>query len=196
MCHKGSGDMNIITFPVKKSGITRKQFAEAYDRYASCIYQFIYYKTYHKETAEDLTSNTFLRAYEKLHHFNPEKGSLGAWMYQIARNLVTDYYRARKNTVDIDDVWDLTGEQNVELDAENKEQLEELRQVLQKLPAEHRDLLILRIWQDLPYKEIALIIGKTEGACKMMFSRIIAKLRKELSVAALLLFFLGQLVWR
>jgi RNA polymerase sigma-70 factor (ECF subfamily) len=188
--------MKILTFPDKKSGMNRKQFAEVYDQYASRIYQFIYYKTYHKETAEDLTSSTFLRAFEKLHLFNPEKGSIGAWIYQIARNLVTDHYRAKKKTVDIDDVWDLAGEQNVELDAENREQLEELREVLQKLPAEHRDILILRIWQELSYKDIAHIVGKSEGACKMMFSRIIAKLRKELSVAALLLFFLFKLVWR
>lgn len=188
--------MKIITFPDKKSGIDREQFAEVYDHYASRIYQFIYYKTYHKETAEDLTSHTFLRAFENLHHFNPEKGSIGAWIYQIARNLVADHYRAKKKTVDIDDVWDLAGYQNVELDVQNKEQLEELREVLRKLPAEQRDILILRIWQELSYKEISQIMGKTEGACKMMFSRVIAKLRKELSVAVLLLLFLFKFMWR
>ncbi|MBN2443036.1 MAG: sigma-70 family RNA polymerase sigma factor [Spirochaetales bacterium] len=182
--------MKIISFPETKSGVSREEYAEVYDNYATRIYQFIYYKTYHKETAEDLTSQTFLRALEKLHLYNPEKGSMSAWIYQIARNLVTDYYRSTRKTVDIDDVWDLAGKQNIELDSENKEQLEELREVLKKLPSEQRDILILRIWQDLSYKEIANIIGKSEGACKMMFSRIIAKLRKELSVAVLLLLFL------
>jgi DNA-directed RNA polymerase specialized sigma24 family protein len=129
--------MKIITFPGKKPGMNREQFTEVYDLYASRIYQFIYYKTYHKETAEDLTSSTFLRAFENLHQFNPERGSIGAWIYQIARNLVTDHYRAKKKT-----------------------------------------------------------IGKTEGACKMMFSRVIAKLRKELSVAVLLLLFLFKFMWR
>ncbi|MBN2536359.1 MAG: sigma-70 family RNA polymerase sigma factor [Spirochaetales bacterium] len=188
--------MKIITFPGKKPGMNREQFAEVYDNYASRIYQFIYYKTYHKETAEDITSQTFLRAFENLDHFDPEKGSISAWIYQIARNLVVDHYRAKKKTVDIDDVWDLAGEQNVELDVQNKEQLEELREVLKKLPVEQRDILILRIWQELSYKEIAQIIGKTEGACKMMFSRVIATLRKNLSVAALLLFFLFKFIWR
>jgi len=185
--------MKVIKFPDKSSGVDREQFTEVYDQYASRIYQFIYYKTYHKETAEDLTSHTFLRALEKLHQYKPEKGSISAWIYQIARNLVADHYRAKKKTIDIDDVWDLAGTQNVEFDVQNKEQLEELREVLKKLPAEHRDILILRVWQELPYREISQIIGKSEGACKMMFSRIIAKLRKELSVAALLLFFLLKL---
>jgi RNA polymerase sigma-70 factor (ECF subfamily) len=190
-----------MSFPDKVSGrsterteLSREKYTEVYDQYAGRIYQFIYYKTYHKETAEDLTSQTFLRALEKLHYYNPEKGSMSAWIYQIARNLVTDHYRAKKHTVDIDDVWDLAGSQNVELDLQHKEQLEELRKVLKKLSSEHRDILIMRIWQDLPYKEIAQIIGKTEGACKMMFSRIIARLRKELSVAVLLLLFLHKIL--
>ena len=185
--------MKILAFPDNAQGINKENFGEVYDTYAQKIYQFIYYKTYNKEIAEDLVSQTFLRALEKLHYFDPAKGTMSAWLYQIARNIVADHYRARKYTVDIEDVWDLASDQNVELDLENREQLEELREVLKKLPGDQRDMLILRIWQDLSYKEIAQILDKTEGACKMMFSRIIAKLRKEISVAVVLFLFLHRL---
>jgi len=185
--------MEVIVVPESKINLNKTSFAKIYDSNIDKIYKFIYYKTYHKETAEDLTSQTFLKALEKFHQYNPEKGSISSWLYQIARNLVTDYYRLKRNTVDIDDVWDLQDDQNIELDMENKEQLEELREVLKKLPADQRDILILRVWLDLTYNDIAQVLGKTEGACKMMFSRLISRLRKELSVAALLLFFLMKL---
>lgn len=187
--------MDVTVVSESKKNLNKARFAKIYDANIDKIYRFIYYKTYHKETAEDLTSQTFLKALEKFHLFNPEKGSISSWLYQIARNLVTDHYRSLRHTVDIDDVWDLKDEQNVELDMENKEQLKELREVLRKLPADQRDILILRVWLDFSYSDIAQVLGKTEGACKMMFFRLISRLRKELSVAALLLLFLNPL-WK
>jgi RNA polymerase sigma-70 factor (ECF subfamily) len=183
-------EMKIISFPERKTHITKEEFAKVYDTHASKIYQFIYYKTYHREIAEDLTATTFLKALEHIHQYDSKKGSISSWLYQIARNCVTDHYRSQRRAVAIDDVWDLAGHQNVELDAENREHLEELQAVMNTLPADQRDILILRIWQELPYKEIAQIMGKSEGACKMMFVRVIAQLRKHLSVAALLFVFL------
>ncbi|MBN1698235.1 MAG: sigma-70 family RNA polymerase sigma factor [Spirochaetales bacterium] len=182
--------MKVIEFPKRKTKVKRDEFGSVYDMYADKIYRFIYYKTYHREIAEDLTATTFLKALEHLAQYDPEKGSISSWLYRIARNLVTDHYRAHRKTVDIDDVWDCAGRQNVELDTENREHLRELQKVMKKLPSEQRDLLILRVWQELPYRDIAQIMGKSEGACKMMFMRVIARLRKHLSVAALLFVFL------
>jgi RNA polymerase sigma-70 factor (ECF subfamily) len=182
--------MSIIGFKERKTHVSREEFARVYDTHASKIYQFIYYKTYHREIAEDLTATTFLKALEHLYQYDPEKGSISSWLYQIARNCVTDHFRSRRRTIAIDDVWDCAGHQNVELDAEQRENLEELRAVMTKLPVNQRDILILRIWQELSYKEIAQIMGKSEGACKMMFVRVITHLRKHLSVAALLFVFL------
>jgi DNA-directed RNA polymerase specialized sigma24 family protein len=50
----------------------------------------------------------------------------------------------------------------------------------------------MRIWQDMPYKEIAEVIGKTEASCKMMFSRTIAKIRETMSVAGIILLFISK----
>jgi RNA polymerase sigma factor (sigma-70 family) len=167
-------------------------FADVYDSYADRIYSFIYYKTYHRETAEDLTSHTFLKAYEKISRFDPARGTISAWLYQIARNLVIDHYRTKRRTVSVHDIWDLASSDNVEIDVENKVRMEQIHSVLKDLPVEQRDVIIMRVWQELPYKEIALITGKSEASLKMMYCRTIARLKDHVALVFIIVFFLGH----
>jgi RNA polymerase sigma-70 factor (ECF subfamily) len=169
-----------------------KLFARAYDTYAERIYQFIYYKTYHRETAEDLTSHTFLKAFENLNRFDPARGSMSAWLYQIARNLVIDHYRSRKSTLSVHDIWDLASAEDVEVDVENKVRLEQIQSVIKDLPPEQREIIIMRVWQELPYKEIALIMGKSEASLKMMYSRTIARLKEHVALVFVVILFISN----
>lgn len=164
------------------------RFAELYDAYVRAIYDFIYYKTHHKETAEDLTSETFFKVLKNIGQFDQSR-SFRAWLYSIAHNAVIDHYRASRPTIDIDDVWDLPAEDNMVRDSETKRALTEVQKHLGALSSIQRDILILRLWQDLSYKEIAEIVGKSEANSKMIYSRAIAQLRAAVptSVFALLL---------
>jgi RNA polymerase sigma factor (sigma-70 family) len=172
------------------ASITKEEFSAIYDSHAEKIYRFIYYKTLHRETAEDLTSHTFLNALENMDQFDPKRGSMTIWLYRIARNLVIDHFRKKRNTIDIDDVWDLASSDDPAGEVHENMQLDEIKTALAKLPREQRDIVILRIWEDLPYKEIAAIMDKNESACKMMFSRVMARLRTELTVALCIFLFL------
>jgi RNA polymerase sigma-70 factor (ECF subfamily) len=174
----------------------KDEFSLVYDRYFSAVYRFIYYKTFHRERAEDLTGQAFLMAYEKYHTFDPAKGSVIAWLYRIAGNSVTDYYRRSRKTVSIHDVWDIAGEDDVALDHENREKLLALRKAMAELSAPERDVLILRIWEDVPYRTIASLLNRTEAACKMLFSRTLVRLRTTLGAAALLALLLAPAVYR
>src|SRR6476619_3250009 len=95
------------------------RFADLYDAYVRAIYNFIYYKTHHMETAEDLTSETFFKALKNIHQFDTSR-SFRSWLYTIAHNTVRDHYRAARPTTDIEDVWDLAGEDNMVRDTETK----------------------------------------------------------------------------
>jgi len=166
-----------------------KAFEAQYDAYVRKIYAYVYYRTQHRETAEDLTSLVFLKALDKLGSFDASRGTFSAWIYGIARNALTDHYRSARDTVDIDDVWDLRSDSDVVRDAEARERVEKLRPYLQALPKDQRELLFLRLWDGLSYAEIAELTGRSEDACKMAFSRTVAKLRKDVpaSLIALLL---------
>lgn len=162
------------------------QFISIYDDFSDKIYRFIYYKTCHRETAEDITSLTFLKAMEKWHLYNNKKGSVSTWLYGIARNLIIDHYRKHKKwgfIKDINDIWDLPSGDNVLLELTNKEMNEELHQTLNSLAPGQREVIMLRLWDNLSYKEIAFIMAKSEASCKMLFSRALGKLKSTMETA-------------
>lgn len=164
-------------------------FTELYERYIKRIYDFVYFKTHHKQTAEDITSQTFLRMIEKIHTFNPKKGVFSAWLHSVARNLVIDHYRALKPVDTIDDAWSLSDDTDVVADADTAVKLQAVRQVLSTLSATQREVLLLRLWHGYTFAEIADIIGSTEAACKMQYKRGMERVQKDFVLALLLFFF-------
>ncbi len=162
-------------------------FDALYTANVDSIYRYLYRRTLHRMTAEDLTSTTFLKALEKIDMFDPSKGGFGGWVMTIAKNVLTDHFRALKPSVDIDDVWDLSSDDDVAADVEDKDAHRELRAALAKLPKDKREIVLLRVWEDLSYAEIAAVTGKTEGNAKVIFSRAMKDLRGLLPLSTLLL---------
>jgi RNA polymerase sigma-70 factor (ECF subfamily) len=162
-------------------------FGEIYDLLFDKIYRFIYFKTYHKETAEDITSRTFLKALGGINGFNPNKARFTTWIYRIARNAVIDYYRTRKKNSDIDDIWDIKDPSDMVLDLETKEYIAKLHTALNTLSPDVREIIILRIWEGMSYREIAGIVGKSEAGCKMAFSRAVKELRGKIAIVVAVL---------
>lgn len=147
-----------------------------YDRHVRTVYNFIYYKTHHKETAEDLTSETFFKALRSMSSVD-SKRSFISWLYKIAQNSVIDHYRAKRPTQNIDDVWDMADEDDAVALLDTTLHAAKVKAELGKLPSAERDIIFMRVWQELSYKEIAEIVGKSEASLKMAFSRTIKKLR-------------------
>ena len=156
-------------------------FVHLYDLYVHKIYSFILHKTLHQETAEDLTSETFIKAMEKINTYHASKAAFKTWLYQIARNTVTDHYRKHRSMSDIDDVWDLDSGANVEDSVQSSLSYQRLQKHLKKLKPAQREILQMRFWQDMSYREIAQTLGKTESAVKMTTARAVEHLRGEWS---------------
>lgn len=145
----------------------------------------------HRELAEDLTSQTFIKALEKIQTFDQTRGTFQAWVYQIARNLLIDEYRRRKPTDNIDNHENLRSETDLQQDTENQLNKEKLQRILAELPEESQELVTMRLWDELSYNEIAAITGKTEGSLKMQFSRIVIKLQQHAHLLILALIFIN-----
>lgn len=155
-----------------------EQFVVLYDLYMEKIYRFLFFRLHHKELAEDLTSQTFLQAYSKFHQYDSEKGAFGAWLYRVARNLMIDEVRRKKPIESIDQHYDLKDDTNIENDTDRGLNREAVQKLMASLPEDARELLTLRLWDELSYAEIAAVTGKNEGALKMQFSRLIKKLQE------------------
>lgn len=168
-----------------------EQFGRLYDKYIRKIYDFIYYKVNHRETAEDICSLVFTKALKKISAFDPEAGTFQAWLYQIARNSVIDHYRTQKQADNIEDYWSLSADTDLPRDLEIKLKLEEVDQYLKALNSRQREIIIMRLWQGLSYREIADALEQSEGSVKMAFSRGLNKLRQEMPAWLFLLFLLS-----
>lgn len=162
-------------------------FAKLYETYLTPIYRYHYYRTFHRETAEDLTSQTFMRALEHLKTYDEAKGAFSAWLYRIARNLLIDHVRAHRPTVDTEEVLDTTWDgKNLARSVEQNETLERVKAHISHLPLEQREIILLRLWDERSYQEIAEITQKSEAACKMTVSRALQTIRKQVPLAIFL----------
>lgn len=169
-------------------------FALIYDTFIKKIYDFVFYKTMHQQLAEDLTSQTFLKAWKNIAQF--KGGNFSAWLYTIARNIVVDHYRSQKEILAVEDFWDLKADDDVLREVEERLKIEKLQQGLARLKSSEREILMLRLWQDLPFKEIAVILGKNEGAAKMSFARAMESLKKEMPAELFILLPLILNLWK
>lgn len=174
---------------VKSRNGDSQAFGVLYDHYVRRIYNFIFYKTYHKETAEDLSSQTFFKALNSIASVDPER-SFSSWIYKIAQNTVIDHYRKDRNHADIDDIWDISDDTDILSDLDVDRNFKNAQKYLKELPQLERDIIMMRVWQEMPYKEIAEIVGKSEANCKMIYSRAIKKLRDVVPLAVLVLLML------
>lgn len=161
----------------------RAAFGELYDRHVRAVFGFHVIRTLSRETAEDLTSTTFMKALEHVGRFRDRgEGSFRAWLFTIAHNALTDHQRKIQYHAHLDDI-DFAELVPSAKRTEAATELAMITNALQKLPQTQRDLILLRVFDDLPYRDIARIVGKSEGACKVAFSRAIHDLRTALPLS-------------
>lgn len=172
----------------------RSAFAKLYDFYMRKIYDFVYYKTMQKEQTEDIVSQVFLKAWKNINSY--QQNSFSAWLYTIARNTVIDFYRQDKNNRNIDDFWDLASNDDLLAKVNNSLQLQKIKKLMINLKSEERDIIIMRFWLDLSFKEIAERLSKNEGAIKMSLKRTLDKIKGEALWSLIIAFPQIENIWK
>lgn len=170
-------------------------FEELYNAHVNDIYAFINYRVRNKEATEDIVGDVFFKALRNIEKCD-ENQSFRPWIYTIARNTLIDFYRKKKDiqSIDIDDTPDIADEGiDIEKHARDKETLDTVKNAIETLNQAQREIVMMRVWDELSYKEIALITGKTEGNCKMIFSRSIVEIRHLIPLSTLVLVLLSNI---
>ena len=160
----------------------RKIFSKIYDRYIDKIYRFIFLKVNSQEIAQDLTSETFLRGWESFKNGNKIENPQ-AFLYRIARNLVTDYYRekGKAKIVSVEYVKITDPQTNLEEKALARSDLETIRQALANLKEDYQNVIIWHYLDDLPIQEVAKLLDRTEEATRVLLSRALKALKNEIN---------------
>ena len=156
-------------------------FAALYDEFADRIYTFIRYKVGSEEEAEDILQEVFIKAWRGAARLRLEDLNFSAWLYKIAANTTTDHHRSLFRappptsldpTMDIEDPSDTAQS----TDAWFRET--EVRQSLQKLPPQYKEIIELRFFQDLSITEVATILRKSQVSIRVLQYRALRKLEE------------------
>ena len=169
-------------------------FSNLVRKYQSRIFSLCMGFVHQKEDADDLSQEVFIKAYQSLRSYRGD-ASFSTWIYRIAINIALNYVKnkSKKNIFQrIDDLMSSTGKSNtlqtVSMDTADPEQIlidtqkrEMVNNALNSLPENQKIAIVLSKYDDLPQKEIAIIMNTTEGAVEALLQRAKVNLREKLS---------------
>ena len=160
-------------------------FGELYDRYSELVYRYIYYRVGGQALAEDLTSETFLRALRRISSFTWQGRDFGAWLVTIARNLIADHYKSGRYRLEVttDDMLGIDAtpaEAGPETEVISAMTNAAVMDALRQLNPEQQECLMLRFVQGLSVAETAQAMGKNDGAIKALQYRAVRSLGRLL----------------
>jgi RNA polymerase sigma-70 factor (ECF subfamily) len=185
-------DLNQEKELIKSAQKDQEVFVKIYNQYYSQIFGYILKRTANLEIAQDITSETFFKALNKLWQFRWRNISFSSWLYKIATNEINQYFRKGKyKSVSLE----ILQEQGFELIASDNPEKEiiEAQEELKKhqdfldcqgkiaeLDVKYQEVLTLRFFEQKKIKEISQILNKSEGTTKSLLHRGLKKLQKQM----------------
>lgn len=165
----------------KAHALDRGALAQIHDANYDAIYRYISFRIDDLQTVEDLTSEVFTRFLVALRRPLGRPNSIRAWLYGTASRVVKEYYRSRGR-------WDVVAlDESIAVEGTGPEQSAEeswsrrrLHQAIETLTEDQKTVLALRFGQDLPIREVATLIKKSEGSVKMLQMRAVSALARQL----------------
>lgn len=166
-----------------KSG-DAEAFGRLYELYFAPVFRYIYFRVRNKEEANDLTQKVFLKVFCSLPNFRDQNKSPLAYFFVVARNAAIDYWKAKKE-ISVDDSENAFGQipdkanNPIEL-VEKQETSQALYRAVNQLTDDQQEVIVLKFINEMPNKEIAALLGKTEEAVRQLQCRAIKALRQIL----------------
>lgn len=154
-------------------------FQALYDRWAVPVYQYFYHRTGEITSAEDLTSQLFLSAYQALPRYQ-HRGHFAAWLFTIARNLLKEYYRKSKREVPLEMARQIESPSDPPAEYALVDEIQHLTRLVRSLPEQEQELIRLRYVAEFGFADIAIVLNKREDTVKKSLYRLQARLQSLL----------------
>ena len=155
-------------------------FGMLYDRFQPEILRYLTHQLRHREIAEDLAQQVFLKAWQAITRYEQRGAPFKAWLYRMAKNQLIDHLRSRRPSSDLEGV-----EVSEPAEAEERVLAAELRQrleaALDRLSPDHRQVLVLRFLMEKSAAEIGQIMGRKEVTVRGLQMRALRALRREIT---------------
>lgn len=157
-----------------------KEFEQIYKEYFPRVYSFLYGMCGNASLAEELTQESFYQAFVSFHRYN---GSceLFTWLAAIAKNTYFKYLRRARSDEDIETVVIYADEsESPEKAMESRVTSQMIKRAISELSDKQRDVTVLRLYAELPFSQIAALLGISEGTAKVLYCRARSRLRELL----------------
>ncbi|WP_026425830.1 sigma-70 family RNA polymerase sigma factor [Actinokineospora inagensis] len=158
-------------------------FGQLYDRYVDVVYRYVLFRVGDRELAEDVTSETFLRALRRITSVTYQGRDVGAWFVTIARNLVLDHVKSSRFRLEVT-TGEIRDSERLEAGPEQQVMSKVTREALlgcvDQLGDDQRECIVLRFLQGLSVAETAEIMNRNEGAVKALQHRAVRRLAQLL----------------
>jgi RNA polymerase sigma-70 factor, ECF subfamily len=159
-------------------------FATIFDNYVQDVYRYSFSMTNKKETAEDAVSFAFLTALENIDKFTFNQKSIKLWILTIARNYIYAQYYKQSSTIDEQVLQIVDESENILENIIDEENQNLVLQVFASLHKQDQEIIRLKIWEELSFEEIAIIISQSLSSAKMRYYRAIEKLKLKLQISS------------
>lgn len=157
-------------------------FGRLYDMHVNRVYRHIYYRVGNTADAEDLTQQVFLKAWQAISRYKKTASPFLAWLMTISHNLVVDFYRTKKDKSYLDaSVIAGDPQSSPEQLAEARFEQQRLQRGILQLSGDEQQVVMLRFIEGFEFREIASLLGKKEGAIRVILHRALVKLRHILA---------------
>jgi RNA polymerase sigma-70 factor (ECF subfamily) len=155
----------------------KEAYGKIYGLFYERIYKYCRFNCYNQETAIDICQDTFIKAWQALPRFDTSKGTFQAFLYRIAKNLIIDNSRKKKEE-SINNYEHLETKEDFASDIDKKTDVSKLKGAIEKLNQKDKQIIVLHYFEELPGADIAKIIGIRKGALRVRTHRIIKKLQE------------------
>jgi len=152
-------------------------YGAIYNLYYKQVYRYCYFNLRDSALAQDVVQETFLKAWKSIGSFSLENGgTVQAFLYRIARNLIIDHSR-KKRTTRLDEHENIEAESQIEENIDRDSEKEKLKEAIGQLGEKDRQIVILRYFEEMSFAEMSKVIKIREGALRVRIHRILEKLK-------------------
>jgi len=168
---------------VERAKSDSEAFGELYDHYFGQIYRFVYSRLRDQDAAEDVTSEVFFKALRAIGRYRPSGHPFSAWLYQISVNAINDHYRSKKPVSSLDGAIGVADAARPVVDTVlDQVEAQRIWAAIDSLPPQQRTAMTLKLGEDMKLAQIGQIMGKSEGAVKLLIHRGMIGVRQRLGV--------------
>lgn len=155
------------------------QLEDIYNRYFKDVFLYVYSLSGDKYIAEDITSETFMKALTSLDSFRGDS-DIRVWLCQIAKNSYYSYLRKKKSFVDLESLPETASEDNVEEEITTSETNRRAHEIIQNLKEPYKRVFTLRIFGELSFKQIGKVFGKSDNWACVTYHRARKNIKERL----------------